>query len=277
MTLDSTTLDSTTLSDLVLTVTDPGGDPGTAGTLPNLVAYVNSYPGYAYTINFDGAVFGQLQTISLGSPLELTAGANVTIDGPDPGLVVDCGGSGTAFTIDSGATVDISGVSVINATASGIRNAGTLTVTSCTFSGNVGGLSGLGTGWAGGGIANTGTLTVTSCTFSDNSAWLDAGGYVEGCGGGISNGGTLKVYSSTFSGNSAEYGGGIYNSSAATVSGSTFSANSALPEPYYDGVTYSPDSYPGYGGGIYNGYCSTLTIDSSAFIEQFVAVWRGHR
>jgi hypothetical protein len=61
----------------------------------------------------------------------------------------------------------------------GIDNAGTLVVTSSTFSGN--------TAIIGGGIFNLGMLTVTSSTFSGNTAIF---------GGGISNGGTLTLNNS---------------------------------------------------------------------------------
>jgi predicted outer membrane repeat protein len=96
----------------------------------------------------------------------------------------------------------------------GIANAGTLTVTNCTVSGN--------TAHQGGGVSNGGTVTVTNSTFSGNSA--------SGYGGGILNlFGTLTVTNSTFAGNSTESaGGGISNNEGRlAVTNSTFSANSA--------------------------------------------------
>jgi hypothetical protein len=60
-----------------------------------------------------------------------------------------------------------------------------------------------GHGGLGGGIYNAGTLTVSNCTLSGNSA--------GGAGGGIENLETLTVSNCTLSGNSAFYGGGIRN------------------------------------------------------------------
>ena len=123
----------------------------------------------------------------------------------------------------------------------GIDNAGTLTVTNCTLSGNSapqgggilsepGGtltvtnstLSGNSADYFGGGILNyEGTLTVTNSTLSGNSA---------GEGGGIDNAGGLWVANSTLSRNSAQFGGGIENGGTLTVTDSTLSGNSASSE-----------------------------------------------
>jgi len=113
----------------------------------------------------------------------------------------------------------------------GLYNAGTLTVSSTTFTGNsatVASFYGLG-----GGIYNFGTLTVRNSILSGNAA--------TNHGGGIYNAGTLTVSSSTLSGNRAHVGGGgILNFGALIVSNSTLSGNSAV------GDTGS------VGGGIYN-------------------------
>ena len=157
----------------------------------------------------------------------------------------------------------------------GLYNAGTLTVSGSTVSGNTASYGVGGNGGAGGGIYNFGTLTVSESTLSGNTAseYLDGGGAIynlgtltvsnstvsdnrAGAGGGIYNySGTLSVSESTLSGNSAYnggaiicHGGGIYNySGTVTVSASTLSGNSAF-------------SY--FGGGIYN-YSGTLTVSNS--------------
>jgi len=66
----------------------------------------------------------------------------------------------------------------------------------------------------GGGIWNAGTLTVTNTTVSGNTACCGGG---VGSGGGILNHGALTLTGSTLSGNSSFYGGGIWNFGNATV------------------------------------------------------------
>jgi hypothetical protein len=152
----------------------------------------------------------------------------------------------------------------------GLYNAGTLTVTSSTLSGNSA-ASVFYSYSGGGGISNYGTLTVSNSTLSGNTA---ANG-----GGGIDNhSGTLMVSNSTLSGNSAPGygggGGGINNPSGTLiVSNSTLSGNSASGSGggilisfgtlTVSNSTLSGNStgFGGNGGGIYNG--GTLTIGNS--------------
>jgi len=119
----------------------------------------------------------------------------------DPGFRV--------FFVESGAIVDISGLSISGGEAGyggGVYNAGTLTVMSCAISRNGA------YGWrsdypypasgGGGGIYNEGSLMLAHSTLSDNG-----GGFIGG--GGILNRGSSIVVNSTFSGNVAlEAGGG---------------------------------------------------------------------
>src|SRR5262249_10511309 len=145
-------------------------------------------------------------TITLDSgqgPLNLST--NMTITGPGAGAVTISGNNAVQVFIVTSVTtlggVTIAGGSTSNVSGGGIANAGTLTVTNCTLSGNS--TTGLGSG---GGITNNGRLAVTNSTFSGNSA---------GTGGGITNeGGTVTVTGSIFTGNSAlngGAGGGLYN------------------------------------------------------------------
>jgi predicted outer membrane repeat protein len=169
-----------------------------------------------------------------------------------------------------------------NSGGGGINNAGTLSVTGCTFSNNsasegggiysVGPLMVSGSTFAGnfgthggGGIATyTDTLTVINSSFTGNSS----GNY----GGGIYSIGTLTLTGSTFSGNSAIYDGGGLDATNGTVTDSTFYGNSAAAGGgiYSQGtltVTSSTisgntaNSSPGLGGGIFNQ--STLTLSNS--------------
>jgi hypothetical protein len=88
----------------------------------------------------------------------------------------------------------------------GIYNAGTLTVSNSTVSGNF--------AFSGGGIYNTGGATVSGCILSGNNAW---GG---GNGGGIYNDGyPLTVSHSTFSSNTPDNIYGAYTDEG----GNTFS------------------------------------------------------
>jgi hypothetical protein len=97
----------------------------------------------------------------------------------------DTGGDYRIFTINSGKTVTISGLTISNGnitsgdvignSGGGILNRGTLTVNNCTISGN--------SAIKGGGIASisddsgvTATLNINNCTISGNSASVDGGG-----------------------------------------------------------------------------------------------------
>src|SRR5207253_2259362 len=131
------------------------------------------------------------------------------------------------FTIGSGVTVSISGLTVSNGhtddglTASsssfllqgvsggGIRNAGTLTLTNVrvtgnsTGNGNSGGQGG--PGGQGGGVAHSALLTMTDCTISGNMTGQGAVGAGSGGGGGILGvfypSGTLVMKNSVVTGN----------------------------------------------------------------------------
>ena len=168
------------------------------------------------TIMFAPSVTGTI-TLSTALP-DLSAGMNIVGPGPSALTVARSSTPGTPlfsiFTVSAGAQVTISGLTITGGrggtfvfgtfTATlggGIANAGTLTVTNSTISGNS-------VSDYGGGINNLGTLTVTNSTISGNSA---------GAGGGIENGGTLTVTNSTFSGNSADGGGGVQNGDTLTV------------------------------------------------------------
>jgi CSLREA domain-containing protein len=186
-------------------------------------------------------------TISLDSVLPDISG-DTNINGPnlnspgDTGVIVERSTGITTdefrvFTIDVATTVGIDQLTISNGKLSdinstdqggGILNAGTLTLTNSTVSGNS--VSGNQSD-QGGGIYNSGTLTVTNCVFSDNSA---TGGGDDFGGAIFSTSGTATVSSSTFSdnktdGNGHDSGGAIsLDSGTLTVTNSTLSTNSAL-------------------------------------------------
>src|SRR5262245_54055967 len=204
------------------------------------------------TINFNSSLNGQI-TLTSGQ-LMVDKGVNITGPGANR-LAVSANHASRVFYIAAGKDVTISGLTITNGSApspnfgGGIYNDhATLTLSSCTISGNSA-VQGVG-----GGIFNYhGILAVTNSTLSGNSSWY-GGGICNNWGGG--SGATATITNSTISGNSAiTAGGGIYNEYAnLTVSNSTISGNS---------TTYG-------GGGIYNaGFnisaTSTLAINNSTF------------
>ena len=134
------------------------------------------------------------------------------------------------------------------ATTSAIVNAGTLTVSDSTLSGNSSFRQN-----GGGAIFNIGTMTVSDSTLSGN-------GEYGGSGGAIYNDGTMTISNSTLSGNAANglwgIGGAIYNGGTMTVSNSTLSGNVASGSPY-----------AGFGGAIYNDAGGRLIVSSSTLAD----------
>jgi hypothetical protein len=214
-------------------------------------------------VDGDHIQFGVNGTINLTGALPVLT-HSISIDGPGANLLTvrrNTGGSYRIFSVASGTTVSISGLTV--ADGAGILNSGTLTLNNSTVSGN---------GGVGNGITNYGMLTVNNSTVSNNSADNEGGGIYNGytgvltvnnstisanqaydydCiwvfGGGIYNDGMLTVNNSTVSGNSAEVGGGIYSFGTVIVNNSTVSGNAAW--------------YSYGGGGIANG--GTFTLNNS--------------
>ncbi len=150
----------------------------------------------------------------LGGTIGLTSGQleitdDLTIEGPGANRLVVSRTAGPfrVFLVQSGATVEISGLSITGGFSldygGGIYNAGTLTVTGCTISQNCA-IGRPGTfDWVihlpyggGGGLYNCGVLVLEHSTLSDNC------GAYEG-GGGLLNRGSSIVVNSTFSGNVA--------------------------------------------------------------------------
>jgi hypothetical protein len=211
-------------------------------------------------------------TIHLQSPLTLSK--DVTIQGPGAGSLTIQRDSGASafrlFTVASGTTATISGLTLSGGDAGStnpggaILDQGTLTLTSCTVTGNKASLGG------GGGVYCQGTLTVTDCTFSNNSCGI-------ALGGAILNQGTATVTGSTFSGNHSGFnGGGIQNAGTLTVSDSTFSGNLAdedgggldaggtttVTACTFNGNVADNGGKGGSGGGIRLS-SGTLTLDST--------------
>ena len=228
---------------LVTTIADSG-----AGSLRQAIA--NACDGT--TITFDTAgVFSTPQTILLTSA-EIIIDKNITIDGTGAQVTVSGNNAHRSFTINSGKTVNIKGLTFTggNETADAggaIKNlGGTLTMTSCNVYGNTAGIAG--------GISSQGSLTLINCNIGGplagqpNTATLNSGGGIQnvngtltvinstiannaattGGGGGISNeiNGVVNIVNSTISGNTAiQSGGGINSGAAVTIINSTISGN----------------------------------------------------
>ncbi len=220
------------------------------------------------TINFDSSLaFGTI-ALSAGE-LDLTnTTGTTTITGldtpPNPIMMTISGNTiSRVFSVGAGVTVNITGLTIINATTSGsgggIENlGGNVTINQCIILGN--------SADVGGGIANldAGTVTIADTHIDENSPATRGGGIDNeaGCtltmtggdidqnsattGGGIRNLGTLTVTGTAISGNSASNGGGIFNDGTLTIAGSTVSGNSSMS----------------HGGGIDNN-SGTLTITDS--------------
>jgi CSLREA domain-containing protein len=201
---------------------DTDGNPGNGDqcTLRAAIEEANALTTCSGTIdiNFSGVT----------SPIDLNTALpainhNVNINGPGASALTVQRSAASAFrifNINSGATVNISGLTVANGSeplmAGGIQNAGTLTLTKTAVSNNS---TSLGPG--GGGIFNTGTLTITNSTISGNGTVTNGGGINNGFGA------TLTLVNSTVSGNSSNNGGGIYNQGAFTSTNSTISSNAS--------------------------------------------------
>ncbi|HEX4129272.1 MAG TPA: right-handed parallel beta-helix repeat-containing protein [Pirellulales bacterium] len=194
---------------VVDTNSDVVGHNGTSLRDAITLANNDSRAGVSDTITFAAGLNGNTITLS-GEVLELGAGGagsgTITIDGAGQITVSGNNASGV-FLVDTGVTATLNGLTI---------TAGTGVVDFYA-----GGYTG------GGGIANAGTLTVSNSTVSGNSA--EYGGGIDDYEG------TLTVINSTISGNSATYiGGGIsaesdneYALYTLTVTGSTLSGNSA--------------------------------------------------
>ncbi len=212
-------------------------------------------------------------TITLTSG-ELVIDRSLTLTGPAGGVTVSGNRASRIFSITAG-TVNISNLTISKGfnvgAGGGLINIATLTLSSCTISGNSA-FAGYSASSYGGGIYNRGTLTLINCTLSGNSA---EGGRAEpnallvgfGYGGGIDNLGTLNLMNCTLNGNSAVggrgsssirpggnggsgYGGGIRSAGALSLINCTLNGNSAVGG---DGNLngHDGDGGDGHGGGIY--------------------------
>ncbi|HUB00638.1 MAG TPA: Ig-like domain repeat protein [Terracidiphilus sp.] len=192
-----------------------GDCPGASCTLRDAIAKA----GAAGDIDFESSLNGSTITLTSGA-LSITAATGVSIVGPGANhLSVSGGGSSGVFTVASGATATLYGLTITggdNPAGNGgaIDNSGTLALLDSAVSGN--------SAADGGGIGNEsgGWLAIAGSTVSGNTG--------SSVGGGIYNDSTLTMTESTVSGNtdSTGGGGGIYqNSGVLTITDSTIAGN----------------------------------------------------
>jgi CSLREA domain-containing protein len=206
------------------------------GSLRQAMLDANTNSSGAQTILFEPVFFSTTRTINLASVLPNIA-CSMTINGPGANLLTvrrDTGGNYRIFTINSGRTVTLSGLTItegnVTGSGGGIANGGTLTVTNCQIIGNTASIFG-------GGISNNGTLTVTGSTIANNSA---NGGSTSG---GIDHASPLPLtlLNTTVSGNSATNaaggnGGGLWTFGPATITNCTITNNLAAGSNSAGGV-----------------------------------------
>ena len=251
---------------LVVNTTSDSLTPG-AGllSLREAITFNNYSPTGNAPITFDRTVFATPKTITLtGSQLELSnTSGPVSITGPRAGVTVSGGGLSRVLQVDALVTASVSGLTITGGNAGlydsggGVLNFGTLTLTSCTVSGNAAGPTGFSYygGGNGGGVANFGTLGMTNCAVTGNSARAGYFAFGGASGGGLYNIGTATLTNCTVSGNSAGGsffgggGGGIANIGSFFAPGATL----ALTNCTISGNTAKS------GGGLYNGATATLT------------------
>ncbi|HKP13891.1 MAG TPA: hypothetical protein VJZ91_17345, partial [Blastocatellia bacterium] len=154
------------------------------GSLRDAIEQANAMPG-ADTIVFQDELSG---TITLTSG-ELLITDDLTIIGPGIFSIIVSGNHASQVFNVAGVTVDISGLTISDGSAS-----------------------------TGGGVFNGGTLTLTNVLLSDNSAGV-AGGVLNALGS------QMTITNCTLSGNSSEAGGGILNNGMLTLTQSTLSDN----------------------------------------------------
>src|SRR5262249_32765221 len=225
---------------------------GGPGSLRATLAQANTHAG-ADIIVFQPGLTG---TIALtGGQLDVTDDLKINGPGADP-LTVSGNHLSRVFTVESGLTVSLSGLTIAGGNAGtsnggGLDNFGALTVSNVIFSGNA--------ATNGGGLANQSgaTATVRDSVFVGNSS--DAGAGFNGAGGGglgNENGGTVTVTGSTFAGNTAvERGGGLFNFAVTFINEAAGVARGVANGPVgtvtVRDCTFSDNSAES-GGGLYN-------------------------
>ena len=263
-----------------------------------------------YSVCASGCNYSTIQAAvtaaaAAGSTLNISAGTykervsiskSLTLVGAGVGqTIVDGSAGGSVFTIASGATVSISGMTIQNGKAgygAGIYNSGTLTVNNCKVTGNAGTCTGGAFEPCGGGIYSNYSLTVQNSSIDHNTAVSDGGGIVEGEGGTA----TLTNCYITDNSSTGGFGGGIYGDDSMTITNSYILRNFAgmraggiyetgvgvgtTPRPMHyltiDGCTIAnnsvgtvavPGGYPNDGGGLMADEYTTTKVSNTKIVS----------
>jgi hypothetical protein len=259
------------------------------GSLRQAVLDANASPG-ANTVTFADGLTG---TIVLTSG-QMSITSDLTITGPGAALfAVDGNQQSRIFSISSGATVAIAGLTLTNGLVTGaparggaiLNSGGTLSLTQVMVVGNraVGSAGANGNG--GGVFSLGGPLSVLNSAFIANEARGGAAGG-SGFGGAVNNTGPRSTITGcTFLGNRAiggdggvvvgaqqfevvggGLGGAVRNAGVLTVESSVFDGNQAIGG---NGGSAAPtardyDISFGYGGGLFN-FGGTIIVRGSMF------------
>ncbi|MBI4770972.1 MAG: CSLREA domain-containing protein, partial [Chloroflexi bacterium] len=213
-------------------------------------------PAGAYTLTLAGTP----EDANTRGDLDLTS--NLTLQGAGASTTIVDGNGSTlndrVFDIIGPVAVTLSNMTIQNgrrsANGGGIQNAGDLTLTNVTVTGNTA------VGFSfGGGLSSFGSLTATNSTFSGNTADQGGGIYV---GNGTAVLSSVTLSGNTATGSSAD-GGGLYveSSTSATLTDSTLSGNTAdnngggllnFGNVTLTNATFTANTAGGDGGGLLN-------------------------
>ena len=270
------------------------GDTITIGGVPYPLSAMNG----PLTITDDVVITGSAgsDVNGSGNTVQLfvidAAGETVAFENLD--LVDGSAASGAALSIAASSIVTLTNVNVTDNVGTGtvsnqggaIENAGTLTITNGTISGNTANTGSS----SGGAILTSGTLNITGTTFSGNSAGR-AGGAIEQQGTSSSTTLTDVTMTNNTTGPMPGNGGGVHISGAGSlsVSGGTYDNNVAANEggalwngngtmaidgaEFNDNVANGDSAFEG-GGALFNN-SGTLTITDSTFTGNTALVGAG--
>ncbi|MCB1926311.1 MAG: DUF4347 domain-containing protein, partial [Gammaproteobacteria bacterium] len=212
-----------TLATYTVTTTSDGG----AGSLREAIINANANAG-ADTIVLGAGTYtltltGQWEDSSATGDLDITS--DITIQGTGAGTtIISASGLGDrAFDVKSGATLNLSDLTVAdvyesNQQGGAIANAGTVTATDVVFRDNVV------DNHTGGALYNSGTMTLTRVSVYNNTA--AAGGGIEQSGGLLTlTNVTVSSNSSAFDGAGIRVSGGTANISFTTVAANVTTSN----------------------------------------------------
>ena len=274
----------------VYTVGSAAGNDGAAGTAlapfatlghaisvasanDNIYVDAGTYTDRTLTLSLDGvSIIGAGSTLvtfeanlggsSSGIYFMNITGDNTTIQGiTADGYMFETGGSGKAFTVNTGMTSSFTDVSAINSDGSGgdgafyFRSGSTITFKSSNSSCN----SGVATTNSGGLTVDGDnvTLNIDSCLIADNYSGTTSNGAGLKVIGGTDGSTVVTITNTSFYNNTGGHGGAIYvvGESVVDISNSCFDGN----------VADKGGIDPAYGGAICMGERSIVLIDNCTF------------